>query len=609
MKKTIIFILANLMACSINASINGTITNSTDVGEHNSILEQKEEKLYGALKGFLNIEQVKNIMDQYLEKYTSQIPRMNEFEKMILERSFQTAAQITGDSDFNMVLNKIHNYKNYTSENPEITDKLNNEISLYMLIDSINNNKVRLEKETINRIMRSCSSLSNEKLTSDKALWGISLYNSIWGINRPIGMMWLYSYRLQALNSGLKLMKDTKNVKGSVIEDATVLLALTGIYSLIEGMALPPAYTTSERYLSDLNIQQEAIIKEDFVLNKNNMEKIMLNVAKAQMKTLFSGSAGDALDADRSWYRGSFFTGIMAAWHSTKNKWFLEEAIKLGERTKWQPGPNAMKDANDLAITQTYLELYEEKPKDIYIESTRICMDKLIEKFNPKKIEWSWCDALFMSPPAWTRIGKITGDKRYFDQMNKLWWQTSEILYDKTEYLFYRDRTTVPHKNGISLKERNGEPIFWGRGNGWVVGGLCRVLEYLPNNYPDRSRYEEMLRSMCNRLLETQMNTGLWGASLLDKATYPMGETSGSTFFCYALAWGVNHGILKGDKYRHAALKAWKGLVACVDKETGKLGYVQLPADSPLSPVYRNTTNEYASGAFLLAASEIIKWL
>ena len=28
---------------------------------------------------------------------------------------------------------------------------------------------------------------------------------------------------------------------------------------------------------------------------------------------------------------------------------------------------------------------------------------------------WSWCDALFMSPPAWLRLAKATGDQRYRD--------------------------------------------------------------------------------------------------------------------------------------------------------------------------------------------------
>ncbi len=116
------------------------------------------------------------------------------------------------------------------------------------------------------------------------------------------------------------------------------------------------------------------------------------------------------------------------------------------------------------------------------------------------------------------------------------------------------------------------------------VGGLCTLQTY-----------------------SLQGKDGLWRASLLDPKSYPMGETSSSTFYCYAFAWGINHKILDPKRFNPAAEKAWNALCACINDQTGRLEFVQLPADSPRSPVYKHCNVEYATGAFLLAGSEILK--
>jgi rhamnogalacturonyl hydrolase YesR len=118
-----------------------------------------------------------------------------------------------------------------------------------------------------------------------------------------------------------------------------------------------------------------------------------------------------------------------------------------------------------------------------------------------------------------------------------------------------------------------------------------------------------MFVEMCNRLLTLQGDDGLWRTSLLDPKSYPMGETSSSTFYCYAFAWGINNNLLSPQKFKPATEKSWKALCDCVNKETGRLEFVQLPADSPRSPVYKRVNVEYATGAFLLAGSEMLKIL
>jgi len=84
-----------------------------------------------------------------------------------------------------------------------------------------------------------------------------------------------------------------------------------------------------------------------------------------------------------------------------------------------------------------------------------------------------------------------------------------------------------------------------------------------------------------------------------------MGESSGSAFFTFALAWGVNNGMLDPEVYKPAVLMAWQKLVGNVNDQ-GRLGYVQQVAGSPY-PFFDYQSHVYASGAFLLAGSEILK--
>jgi hypothetical protein len=202
-----------------------------------------------------------------------------------------------------------------------------------------------------------------------------------------------------------------------------------------------------------------------------------------------------------------------------------------------------------------------------------------------------------MAPPAWVRLYAATGDTRYLDLGVNHWWRTSDYLYDEQEHLYFRD------SNYFKKREANGKKVFWGRGNGWVMGGLVRMLQYLPQNHPARPRFVNQFKDMSAKLLACQQDDGLWRASLLDPASYPLKETSSSGFYAYAFAWGVNQGLLDRKSYEPAVRKAWTALVSCVQND-GKLTHVQPIGEDPRK-FPDDSTEIYGVGAFLLAGSEI----
>jgi unsaturated rhamnogalacturonyl hydrolase len=310
------------------------------------------------------------------------------------------------------------------------------------------------------------------------------------------------------------------------------------------------------------------------------------------------------------WTQGAGDAGMMALAGISGQPKYREAMRAMGQTNGWKPGPNFY-SADDHCIGQTYAELFLLYRDNEMLSPLRERFDAILARPPAEsnldfagregraRENWAWCDALFMGPPAWLRIYAATDDGRYLDFAVTNWWRTTDYLYDKDEHLFFRDSTF------FQKREANGKKIFWSRGNGWVMAGLVRVLQYLPANHPDRPRFEQLFRDMAEKILTCQQPDGLWHSSLLDPQSYPLKETSGSGFYTYALAWGVNQGLLDRVKFEPAVRNAWAALADCVDAD-GKLAHVQ-PIGADPKNFAENSTEIYGVGAFLLAGSEIYR--
>nr|AGS53627.1 glycosyl hydrolase family 88 [uncultured bacterium contig00074] len=314
-------------------------------------------------------------------------------------------------------------------------------------------------------------------------------------------------------------------------------------------------------------------------------------------------------DVDTNWTIAAWYTGVFSLYEQTKDQRYLEPLMALEGTTGWKLG-NKPFFGDDQAIAQIYCDLYrtvEQKPE--MIAHFKAVVDEQIAMPDPglgphkselySKGAWTWCDCLFMAPPAWARLALVTGESKYLDAMNEKYWKTYDYLYDKDEKLFFRDDSF------FDMREPNGKKVFWSRGNGWVMAGLARIMDVLPEDYYNRPKYEYLFREMAGRIKELQQPDGLWRASLLDPGSYPGGETSGSGFYTYALAWGVNNGLLDSKTYLPTVARAWKALNKNVNAD-GKLGWAQPIGGSP-KLLKADDSEVYAVGAYLLAGREILK--
>jgi len=314
-------------------------------------------------------------------------------------------------------------------------------------------------------------------------------------------------------------------------------------------------------------------------------------------------------NAATSWIQAAGDAGIMALAGISQEVKYRDAMLAVGETNKWKIGPHIY-NADHQCIGQTWVELYLLYREPKMIAPLREQFDSILahpsnatlDFSQPRSMAldvWSWCDSLFMAPPTWVRLYAATGDARYLDFAITNWWRTTHFLYDTNEHLFFRDSTY------FDKHEANGQKVFWSRGNGWVMAGLVRVLQYLPMNHPDRPRFEQLYKGMADKILSCQQADGLWRSSLLDPEDYSLKETSGSGFFTYAFAWGVNRGLLDRVKFEPAVGKAWTALVGCVNAG-GKLTHVQ-PVGADPKKFDADSTAPFGVGAFLLAGSEVYR--
>ena len=304
---------------------------------------------------------------------------------------------------------------------------------------------------------------------------------------------------------------------------------------------------------------------------------------------------------DRIWTWSILYSGYIAAADSLNYAPYRDAMLAMGKKFDWQLRSH-LPDADDQSIGQTYLELYLLKKDPAMMKPTQEELDALIagphvSRRRGKTLVWWWCDALFMAPPVWARMYAATGDRKYVTYLDEEWAKTSDLLWDKQEHLYARDR------DYLTRTEANGKKMFWARGNGWVMGGLARTLEYLPKDDPARAMYETQLKEMAARMSQLQGKDGMWRSGLLDPANYDLPEMSGSALITYGLAWGVNHGLLDRKIYRPVIERAWSGMLDHVYAD-GRLGCVQQTGAEP-APFKATSSYTYGVGAFLLAGSEI----
>ncbi|MGL1959439.1 MAG: glycoside hydrolase family 88 protein [Colwellia sp.] len=339
---------------------------------------------------------------------------------------------------------------------------------------------------------------------------------------------------------------------------------------------------------------------------KVQVAAVMQKVADWQIEHLRDDVGREKWDNRlNAWTYGALYIGMEKWAKMAPSDKYYQFLLSIAKENNWDLGAEPY-HADEQTVGQLYLALYQKYKKPAMLAKTlkRTKWIKENPSVQPMRLNhykfterWTWCDALFMAPPIWAKLANITGDKTYRDWMFAEYVATVNHLYDEEENLFYRDEHFID-------KRDQGHKVFWSRGNGWVFGGLTLIIAELPNG-PQKAYFTQLYQDMAKSLIKLQTAKGHWPMSLKAGDLYPTPETSGTAFFTYGLAWGVNNGLLAKDVYLPHIESGWQSLVSHVTKE-GLLGFVQ-PVGAAPGKAWADKSEVYGVGAFLSAGSEIYK--
>ena len=325
------------------------------------------------------------------------------------------------------------------------------------------------------------------------------------------------------------------------------------------------------------------------------------------------------------WSWSTYFQGVYALFGTAGDQRYRNDAMAWGRSNRWSI-TTASHNPDSLKAGQTYYDLNRLDPA-----ASLVAMDAQMSgdlTGLPVSAYW-WSDALFMGMSNWTRWAARTGSSAYLDKMDALYaWTRDQAaarcagvpaggLYDAAEHLWYRDCQFIDDRDA------NGGKVFWGRANGWVIAAMAQVLATLPAGDARATGYQDMLRGMAGRLKDLQGADGFWRSSLTDPTRYPQPETSSTALIAYAIAYGIDSGLLDRPTYVPVVIRAWNGLVTKALRPTGFLTDCQGVGAAPAAPytatgprvaptaTSAGTVNvdspPFCVGAFLLAGSQLAR--
>jgi rhamnogalacturonyl hydrolase YesR len=234
----------------------------------------------------------------------------------------------------------------------------------------------------------------------------------------------------------------------------------------------------------------------------------------------------------------------------------------------------------------------------VYTQQFRL-PDGTLARHRPQA-ESLWADDLYMSVPALAQMGKLTGDRQYYDDAAKQVLQFSKYLFNPEKGIYM---------HGRNMDQPDNQEFYWSRANGWAMMATVELLEVLPEDHPDRPEILKLLRANIKGISTLQSGSGLWH-QMLDKPDSYL-ETSGTAMFVYSIARAINRGWISPVGYGAVAQSGWNALATRVNSRGQVEGTCVATTFADDNVYYYNRpTSPDAShgyGPVLLAGAEMIR--
>lgn len=360
--------------------------------------------------------------------------------------------------------------------------------------------------------------------------------------------------------------------------------------------------------------------------NRNTGEAIT-DFTKADSNTIFK--PGDFRLISYEW--GVTYTGMLEVGDATADKKYTEYTVKRLQfisgilphfRSQYEKlpkahnalrsviDPHALDDAGAMCAAMIKAQrsttifnlrpLIENYIKYISTKEFRL-PDGTLARNRPHQ-NTIWLDDLYMSVPALAQMGKLNGEKKYYDDAVKQITQFANRMFDKDKGVYMHGwvQDMTPHQE-----------FRWARANGWAIMAKVELLDVLPEDHPGRAVTLDLLKAHAKGLAGYQSGLGFWH-QLLDRSDSYL-ETSATAIYTYCIARAINKGWLDPVAYGPMVTLAWNAVSTKVN-DKGQVEGVCVGTGMGFEPAYYyyRPVNVYAAhgyGPVLLAGAEMIRLL
>jgi hypothetical protein len=290
-------------------------------------------------------------------------------------------------------------------------------------------------------------------------------------------------------------------------------------------------------------------------------------------------ASGTELDAN-NWSNATFHVGNLAQVRTTgisnHKTWPWTVAnnhqLPVDPANPFAPDPQAS--------GEPYLDVYYFHPEARVLQAVRDSLKAEAASVAQGHTRyWSTPDAVNMSLPSFVRIGVMDNDTSLLD--------TSRTLFRDAKRRLYSDVTGLWRGNA--------------QANAWAVTGVAKAVVALPADSPYRAEYARVLKRSAETLRWLQRPDGFWNSEFL----FGGRESASTAMFTYALAAGINTGVLDAATYTPIVQKAWQALTTTALQDSGRFGYVQPRGTHGRAGA--DDTAAFGVGSYLIAGQQIAK--
>ena len=353
---------------------------------------------------------------------------------------------------------------------------------------------------------------------------------------------------------------------------------------------------TGEKFQSTKGLKPTADVKAESKFNKWFYPNGVLAIALVQMGQVLN-------DKKYAEYARKNYEFIF------DNMDYFDTLYKAGTKAEWNAlfsmdnldacGAMAagLSDVNAVSMRRDW-QTYLEKAARYIFEKQLRSADGTFVRPTPRNTTL-WADDLYMSVPFLARMGKLTGNNKYFEDAIIQVENFNKYLFDTASGLYFHAYYNDVQQKGTA---------HWGRSNGWVAVAQTELLNYLPTNHPKRQMLIKLLLRQIAGYARYQDVSGLWH-QLLDKQDSYL-ETSVSAMFTYVVARAVNEGWIPKN-YLSIAKDGWEGVVSKINPD-GQVRDVCIGTNAAenIRYYYTRTTplnDSHGLGPVLLAAMEMVR--